>query len=574
MRGAARRAVRLGITLMVALGASLPGAVSGAPIAPQPDAPNSVAALSAGELDLRTIASGLVNPIGVTNAGDGTNRLFVVERRGTVRVVKSGALQAGFFLDIRSNSDGGLASGGEQGLLGLAFHPDFETNEKLFVYFTRSDGDLVIAEMTANAARTSAPVSTLDPIIEPIEHSAFGNHNGGQLLFVGDRLYILTGDGGSSGDPAGNAQNPNSRLGKILRVTPNLSGGVTIPSDNPYVGEPGDDAVWAIGLRNPWRASRDGATGNLWIADVGQNAWEEINREPASTGGLNYGWDDCEGAHAFDGGGVCPSLGQSSGSRQAPIAEYSHSLGCSITGGHVYRGSSEPDLVGNYVLADFCSGRLWTIPSGGSGLVFHRDTSRSISSFGESESKELYAVDLSNGTLYQVVAPPYADITNSFFYSDIKWLAEQSITGGCATRMFCPTRSVTRGQMASFLARAMNLPSPDDDYFTDDEDSIHEFDINRLATANITGGCGAGADTFCPSLRVSRGQMASFLSRALNLPSTSTDYFDDDNSSIFESDINRVKAAGIAGGCATRRYCPSSFVTREQMAAFLRRAFE
>ena len=573
MRGTATRVVRVGITLMVVLGASLPGSASAAPMAPRPDAPNVSSALSAGQLDLRTIASGLTAPIGVTNAGDGTNRLFVVERRGTVRVVSGGQLQAGFFLDIRTNSQGGLSSGGEQGLLGLAFHPDFETNEKLFVYFTRGDGDLVIAEMTANAARTSANVSTLDPIISPIEHSAFGNHNGGQLLFVGDHLYIFTGDGGSGGDPAGNGQNPNSRLGKILRVTPNLDGGVTIPSDNPYVGASGDDAVWAIGLRNPWRASRDGATGNLWIADVGQNRYEEINREPASTGGRDYGWDDCEGAHAFEGSG-CPGLGQSSGVRQAPIAEYSHTYGCSVTGGHVYRGSKEPDLVGNYVLADFCSGRLWTIPSSGSGLVFHRDTTRSISSFGEGESKELYAVDIANGTLYLVVAPPYADITNSFFYDDIKWLAEQSITGGCATRMFCPTRSVTRGQMASFLARALNLPSPDGDYFTDDEDSIHEFDINRLATANITGGCAAGADNFCPSLPVGRGQMASFLSRALDLPPASTDYFDDDNSSIFESDINRVKEAGIAGGCATRRYCPAAPVTREQMAAFLRRAFE
>ena len=554
---------------MLVLGASLPNATSAAPSAPLPEAPDVSSALSAGQLDLRTIAGGLSAPVGVTNAGDGTNRLFVVERRGTVRVVSGNTLQAGFFLDIQ----GPVLAGSERGLLGLAFHPDFDTNRMLFVYYTRSDGDIVIAQMQANAAKTSAPASSLNTLLT-IEHSANGNHNGGALAFGSDGfLYAGIGDGGGGGDPFEAGQNLNTHLGKILRIDPDLAGGYDIPPGNPFVGVGGWDEIWSYGWRNPWRFSFDSANGNMWVADVGQEKWEEVNREPALTGGRNYGWDNCEGAHNYEASG-CPGLNASNSLGRGPIAEYSHASGCSITGGHVYRGSKEPDLVGQYVLADFCSGRLWTISAGGSTLVFHRDTTRSISSFGESESGEVYAVDIANGKLYLVVAPPYADITNSFFYYDIKWLAEQSITGGCGTRMFCPASSVTRGQMASFLARAMNLPSPDGDYFTDDEGSIHEFDINRLATANITGGCAAGANKFCPGLRVSRGQMASFLSRALNLPSTSTDYFDDDNSSIFESEINRVKEAGIAGGCATRRYCPSSYVTREQMAAFLRRAFE
>ncbi len=206
MRGAMVRAVTLATFLVVALGGSIPSSASARPTPPQADAPEASGALSTGQVDLRTITGGLSSPVGVTNAGDGSNRLFVVERRGTVRVVSGGDLQPGFFLDIRGNSQGGLTSGGEQGLLGLAFHPDFETNEKLFVYYTRSDGDLVIAEMTANAARTSANVSTLNPIIQPIEHSQFGNHNGGQLLFVGNNLYIFTGDGGSGGDPGENGQ--------------------------------------------------------------------------------------------------------------------------------------------------------------------------------------------------------------------------------------------------------------------------------------------------------------------------------------------------------------------------------
>lgn len=569
MRSVVARASALVITLVVGA-ATLPGPSRASQVPAPEEAPRVEAALTAGQVQMRTITGGLDSPVGVTNAGDGTNRLFIVERRGTVRVVSGGDVQPGFFLDIRGNSEG-LQSGGEQGLLGLAFHPDFETNEKLFVYFTRGDGDLVIAEMTANAARTSANVSTLDPIIQPIEHSTYGNHNGGQLLFVGDDLYIFTGDGGGGGDPFGSGQDLNSRLGKVLRVTPNLNGGVTIPADNPYVGVNGDDAVWAEGLRNPWRASRDGANGNLWIADVGQNAYEEVNREPATTGGLDYGWSDCEGAHTYGGSG-CPGLGGSSGDRQGPIAEYTHSLGCSITGGYVYRGAIETDLVGHYVMADFCSGRIWTIPAGGSTKVLHRDTSLSISSFGESESKELFAVDLNTGTLYQVVAPPYSDIANSFFYYNILWLDQSGITGGCGGGRFCPKSEVTRAQMAAFIARAMDLPAPTADYFTDDEGLIYEFDINRLAEAGIAGGC--GGTKFCPGYSINRAEMASFLARALDLPATATDYFTDDNSSIHEDNINRVREASIAFGCEPTLYCPASKVTREQMAAFLNRAFD
>ncbi len=529
----------------------------------EPDPQPMPAAISAGQIDIQLVVTGLIKPVGVVNAGDGTQRLFVIEQGGTVRVVANGKLQSGIFLDIRSVS-GGFTSGGERGLLGLAFHPNFESNRKLFAYFTNGGGDIVIAEFTANAARTSASASTYDPILS-IEHSARTNHNGGQLLFGPDGyLYIFTGDGGGGGDPDENGQNQATLLGKVLRIAPNLSGaGYTTPS-NPYPG-----AVWDIGLRNPWRASFDRGTGSLWIADVGQGTYEEINREPAASGGRNYGWDCREGKHPFESSGcdTTPPWPYTD-----PIAEYTHVNGnCSVTGGYVYRGSIQQDFVGQYVLGDYCSGRIWTISANGSSLLFHRDTNALITSFGEAENGEIYMTD-HGGSLYRVVASPFSDITNSGFYNEILWLYYEGITGGCGGGRFCPTGSVTREQMASFLARALRLPVATRDYFTDDETSIHEGDINRVAQAGITGGC--DANRYCPRSPVTRAQMASFLARALKLAPTSTDYFDDDDGNIHENQINALARSGITGGCGTRAYCPNANVTRGQMAAFLKRALD
>ncbi|MGH2603421.1 MAG: PQQ-dependent sugar dehydrogenase, partial [Dehalococcoidia bacterium] len=434
--------------------AAMPAGVEG------DSSPAAPAALGAGQLDLRTVTGGLTQPLGVTHAGDGSGRLFITQQNGIVRVVKNGALATGTFIDVRF-APGGFTTGGERGLLGLAFHPGFETNRKLFVYYTDGGGDLVIAEMTATAAGTSAPTSTLDRLLT-IEHGTYSNHNGGQLLFGPDGyLYVFTGDGGGGGDPLGSGQNINTLLGKVLRIAPNLAGGYTNPPDNPFVGAAGLDEIWAYGMRNPWRASFDRANGNLWIADVGQGNWEEINRQPGTADGVNYGWRCREGKHWFNQTGCgAASL------YTDPIAEYGHAGGnCSVTGGNVYRGTEEPDLVGHYVLADYCSGRIWTISAGGSALTLHRDTTLNISSFGESESGEVYAVDLTRGTLYLVVAPPFSDITNSQFYYDIKWAASTGVTSGCGGSRFCPDQAVTREQMASFLARALNLPAPSIDFF-------------------------------------------------------------------------------------------------------------
>lgn len=554
------------LVVLIALG-QVAGPTLAQPAPATPAAPEASTALSTGQLRITHVTSGLASPVGVTNAGDGSNRLFIVEQRGTVKVVSDGSLQSGFFLDIRTVA-GGFTSGGEQGLLGLAFHPDFETNEKLFVYYTEDGGDLIIAEMTANAARTSANVSTVDELIR-IEHSTYSNHNGGQLLFGPDGyLYIFTGDGGSGGDPFENGQDINETLGKVLRIEPNLSGAFNTPSDNPFDGAtPGNDAIWDYGVRNPWRASFDRANGTLWIADVGQGSWEEINREPAtSPGGVNYGWDCREGAHPFE------STGCSGETFTDPVAEYANGGGnCAVTGGFVYRGGVFLDMVGQYVLGDYCSGRLWSLQAGAGSptLQLHRDTSVLVTSFGESEKGELYMTD-HRGALYRIVAPPYSDVTDHSLIDHIMWITYEGISTGCGGGRYCPNDAVTRAEMAAFLDRALDLPSTSEDFFTDDDDDPLEISINRVAAAGITSGC--ATNRYCPDNPVTRGEMASFIDRAFDLPATGNDYFVDDEGSTHENAINRLRKANITGGCTATRFCPNDSTTRAEMAAFLHRA--
>ena len=344
------------------------------------------------------------SPVQVTNAGDGSKRLFIVERRGTIRVLIDGALQPGYFLDIR----GRVEDGGERGLLGLAFHPRFKTNGRLFVFYTRNGGDIVVSRFTANAARTSASPDTAAQLLL-IEHSAHSNHNGGSLAFGRDGyLYVGVGDGGGGGDPDGNAQSiTRNLLGKILRIDVDGTGHgpfgrYRIPSSNPFYGPTaGLGEIWAYGVRNPWRTSFDRGTGRFYIADVGQGEREEIDREPSgSAGGRNYGWNVMEGTRCYTAS-RCPLAGDT-----LPVAEYTHDGGnCSITGGYVYRGSADPVLVGQYVFADFCSGRIWTLPEGGgtADLVQRADTTLQISSFGESEGGELYLTTI-DGRLFRVEA--------------------------------------------------------------------------------------------------------------------------------------------------------------------------
>jgi len=356
-------------------------------------------------LSRRLPATLFAAPTQVTNAGDGTKRLFIVERRGTIRVIKGGILQPGFFLDIRSR----VEDGGERGLLGVAFHPRFETNRRLFVFYTRNGGDVVVSRFTANAAGTRVDADTARPLLL-IEHSAASNHNGGAMAFgPNGYLYIGVGDGGGSGDPENDARSKTRNfLGKILRIDVNGSGAGTfgryaVPRSNPFYGAtPGRGEIWAYGLRNPWRISFDRGTRRLYIADVGQGRIEEIDREPSGfAGGRDYGWNVMEGTSCYDPS-RCPLAGDT-----LPVAEYGHVGGnCAITGGHVYRGMQYPKLAGLYVFADFCSGRIWTLPAlgGTADIVERADTTAQITSFGETESGELYVVTI-DGRLYKVTAP-------------------------------------------------------------------------------------------------------------------------------------------------------------------------
>jgi glucose/arabinose dehydrogenase len=367
----------------------------GSTVPPLPTGPDA--------LVLEPFANGLDAPIGVTSAGDHSGRLYVNEQAGVVRVVDSGGqLRDRPFLDLTDR----ISSGGERGLLGLAFHPDYATNRRLFVNYTDRDGNTVIAELRASADGQSVDAST-EKVLLRVEQP-YANHNGGQLAFGPDGyLYIGLGDGGSAGDPHGNGQNTNALLGKLLRLdvdgTPAGGKAYAIPSDNPFVAGGGAPEVWAYGLRNPWRFSFDALTGDLYIGDVGQGQWEEIDRLPAgSAGGANFGWNVTEGRHCFQ---------QTSCDQRPyllPIAEYSHEGGnCSVTGGVVYRGSAQPDLAGIYVMADYCSGRVFTL-NVDEGTTTPKEVLKSdaaITSFAAAEDGEIYLTDQRGGRLLHVSLP-------------------------------------------------------------------------------------------------------------------------------------------------------------------------
>jgi hypothetical protein len=352
-------------------------------------------------IKLEQLASGLDNPVAITHAGDGTGRLFITEQTGKIRLYKPATGLAGTaFLDISSL----VETVGEQGLLSVAFHPSFETNGRFFVYYTNKSGDNVVASYTASPANADTVSTSTAQIILTISHPTYGNHNGGQLQFGPDGyLYLATGDGGSDGDPNNNGQNINSLLGKLLRLDISVSP-YAIPASNPFVGKAGDDRIWAYGLRNPWRFSFDRANGDMFIGDVGQSSWEEINHKPSGVAGANYGWRLMEGAHCFN-----PATNCDPGGLTYPILEYPNGgEECSVTGGYRYRGTQEPTLGGIYVYGDFCSGRIWGgIQSGSwsSNLLF--DSALLISTFGEDESGELYVADrrdAPNGGLYRIRA--------------------------------------------------------------------------------------------------------------------------------------------------------------------------
>jgi glucose/arabinose dehydrogenase len=342
---------------------------------------------------------GFDEPLGIEHAGDGRGRLFIVERGGTVRVIEDEEVAPEPFLDISSLVTTG---GTEQGLLGLAFPPAFETAGHFYVYYSRAgDGATVLSRFRLSSDGTRA-----DPASEEVLLTVpqpYSNHNGGRIAFGPDGyLYVGLGDGGSGGDPQGNAQNPATLLGSLLRL--DVESGESpyaIPPDNPFARRA--DAlpeVWAYGLRNPWRFSFDPGTGDLHIADVGQNNYEEIDLLQAPLeGGANFGWNILEGTHCY-ATDPCDPTGTT-----LPVAEYTHDDGnCSVTGGYVYRGETHTSLKGMYFYADFCSGLIWGITRANPSPRVLADTDMFVSAFGTDESGELYLVDYRGGVIYRIGA--------------------------------------------------------------------------------------------------------------------------------------------------------------------------
>ncbi|HEY7522238.1 MAG TPA: PQQ-dependent sugar dehydrogenase [Candidatus Limnocylindrales bacterium] len=369
-----------------------PGPSSGGPSLP-PVASRNL------RIEVDHVTGGFDRPLAAVAAGDGSGRLFVVEQGGRILIVRDGRVAGTPFLDIADR----ISDGGERGLLGLAFHPRFPDDPRLFVDYTEADrGDTVVSSfrLAGGDADRADPASEqrLLRIGQP-----FPNHNGGALAFGSDgMLLIATGDGGSGGDPQDNGQRTDTLLGKILRIDVDATEGdrgFGIPADNPFAAGGGEPEIWLTGLRNPWRMSVDRATGDLWIGDVGQGSWEEIDVQRAGApGGTNFGWSRMEGFH-------CRAQECGGGFAQ-PVAEYGHDVGCTVIGGFVYRGAVQAGLEGAYLFGDYCSGQLWVIdarvgdrqdplPVGGA--------AGQVSSFGEDESGELYVTLLDSGALLHVV---------------------------------------------------------------------------------------------------------------------------------------------------------------------------
>ncbi len=339
-------------------------------------------------IELKLFIDNLRFPVLITHAVTSTENLFVVEKTGRIYIFDQSGKNKKLYLDASSLI---TTKGNEQGLLSLAFHPDFKNNGYLFIYYTAQDGDNTLARLKIDPLRSNLiSIDSLEVLFAVKDPAS--NHNGGMLAFGPDGyLYIGLGDGGRGGDPWNNAQNLKTLLGKMLRIDVNKSSGYSIPTDNPFtMDKDARPEIWAYGLRNPWRHSFDRVTGDLWIADVGQNKWEEIHWQAASSqGGENYGWRLMEGAHCY-----LPKKNCNKGELVLPVAEYSHNKGCSVTGGYVYRGKSIKELQGKYVFGDFCTGTLWTVDKEKNFKMQKlMDSDLNISSFGEDSNAELYVVD-------------------------------------------------------------------------------------------------------------------------------------------------------------------------------------
>lgn len=386
-----------------------PIVVTPAPEPTAPPAPTAVPALSTpqppaeGAYGLEEVGSGFNRPLYLTFApGDASGRLFVVEQDGTIAILEDGKRQEPLFLDIDSRVG---SPANEQGLLSMAFDPDYAANGIFYVYYTDNGGDTVVARYRVAAGNPNAANPDSEEVLLRVGQP-YSNHNGGQLKFGPDGyLYISLGDGGAGGDPLNSGQDRSTLLGSILRIDVRADSPYVIPADNPFVGHEGvRPEIWAWGLRNAWRFSFDRVTGDLFSADVGQNNLEEVNFQPAaSPGGENYGWNRFEGSQPYGSGN---REGMARREMTFPIAEYSRDEGCSVTGGYAYRGARLPALAGNYVFGDYCYGTVWALTPQADGTWLRTvlmQAPSEITSFGEDAAGEVYVI-IRNGTIYRITS--------------------------------------------------------------------------------------------------------------------------------------------------------------------------
>ncbi len=360
-------------------------------------------------ISLQSIATGFASPVEITNAGD--SRLFVVQKGGLIRILNAdGTVNANPFLNLSSL----ISTNGERGLLGLAFHPNYATNGYFFVNYTNTAGNTVIARYSVNSANPNI-ANTTETILMTITQP-FANHNGGTIKFGPDGyLYIGMGDGGSGGDPGNRAQNINENLGKMLRIDVNTTTApfYSSPNSNPYVGVAGNDEIWAIGLRNPWKFSFNRLNGDLWIADVGQDAIEEINKvvSPLPNSGINFGWRCYEGNSTFITSGCAPSSAMS-----FPFIQYTRFGGaCSVTGGYYYTGSAFPNFQNNYFFTDYCDNKIRMVNNAGVITTTAAFSGNNFVTFGEDINGELYIAGITSGTVYKIID---SSLSNSNFNSE------------------------------------------------------------------------------------------------------------------------------------------------------------
>jgi glucose/arabinose dehydrogenase len=558
-------------------------------------------------VQLTQLPGSLDSPLDVVNAGDGSGRLFVVEQTGHIRLFKNGAFNATDFLDIHTvvNYDGG-----ERGLLGAAFHPNYVNNGFFYVYYTDLSSpvyNLTIARYTVSADPDVADPASAQIVLQ-IPHPVNTNHNGGNL-------YMGTGDGGGGGDVPNNAQNKNILLGKLLRIDVDGTGAVpcgqstpmpyAIPPTNPFVGVAGCDEIWAYGVRNPWRFEFDSQTADMIMADVGQELYEEVDFQPASSaGGENYGWHLMEGLHCYN-----PPTNCDDGSLTLPVLEETHANGwCAIVGGFRYRGAAIPGLTGVYLYGDLCLGEIWAATESAGIWTAQRllDPSLTISSFGQDEAGELYVVDL-GGAVYRIdpISNPTPTITNlspdtviagdpgftldvfgtGFVNgSTVQWNgADRATTFVSSTHL---TATITAGDIAAAGIVSIDVFNPLPGGGTSGAQSFYvntnflDVPINYFAAAYIdaifNAGITVGCDVrlFCPERTTSRAEMAVFLLKAKfgssHVPPDPVQIFPDvPNDAFAAAWIDELGTLQITAGCGGGLYCPDAPVSRAEMAVFL-----